>query len=755
MHTPEETESIKKGVPSKEAIVTTPEEAAQLLGSDAPNDSLIFELNGTPDISKVAQIISKNQKTLRQLTLKRVPSQTSEIVWGQAKELALAIGNCQELRIFKLEHFRGAFSDAVKYIVAAIQRLRNLQHLSFQRTYLHPSYVWNLLIENLDKLDTLLTLNLRYSIVLGNREFSTLRSYTAINTSLTEINLGQSTICIDDSFAALKLGGEKTEEVVTTSKEETQPPDSDTGLHLIFFRVRNTHDITKVTRLVSKNQKTLQHLKLRGESLENIPWSQTKELAQALGGCQALRILELYNCRGGFKESIKYLVSAIQHLKNLQHLSFENTYLYPYWHLLTESLGNLNGLLSLNLDCSGILGNSDFSVLGSFIGKSTSLTELNLGQSPIWMDGFAAFAWGFAKNESNDLELLWDPLLYQSNERLYHRLTMATNWDNSSVVDASASRHLKILESEQYNEVSLQHFNTSTKKLGELYKILCQRLKREKVTKLKFRIVEGEFLDLPLMVIQISSHIATLQELEINIEFNSTKNFDWPLITNQFLAALLKKATKLHTVKLINFKIFLLKDNCTVIEALASLPALKTLELKDTYLGEAGSERLRKVLQQNTLTSLDVTNAALGSDTCFTHLKDGLRQCHSLQRLILGKSPMTGAWLRMLLDSIDRKPQPPEIVWQPCGIREMTILFGSICDKLHTIDHSIDPNALKNKFSNQDPNELKIQTSVLQRKNTPAQRGFFASLIGTNSPAETALQSQPIMRTVKGYGSTN
>lgn len=748
MNGPEEIERINKEVITKETVITPSKDIAQLSDSDEQCHSLIFELTDTQDITKIAHIISKNQKTLRHLVVKRLFSQRAILPWNKTKELAQAIAGCQELRVLCIENFKGIFDEAVKYLVSAIQHLKHLQHLSFKNTHIFPLYLWDFFIECLSKVDALLTLNLENSIILGNAQFSRLNAYLAENTTLTELNLGRSPICTD-GLVTLKVGAEKNK-------------DSAPGLHFIFSKIYEVNDITKVTQLIIKNQKTLRHLTLNGHTKvlqsSTITWGQTKELAHAIAGCQELRTLQLKYFKGVFNESIKYLITVIQKLKNLQHLSFENTYLAPYWELFTETLGQLKHLLTLNIDCSAILSNEEFSFLGSLIAKSSSLTVLNLGLSPIWLDGLETFAWGFAKTENNNLELIWEPHVYIASESLYWHLSMAVNWQCLPAVDSLAKSKIKVLNEGQHDPFNLHCFSISEKKLAELQDILARRRNRETVTKLKFQIQKFEFLDLSLMLTKIASNIATVQELEIQVEFILSKGSHpsyWPLLVKQ-LAKLLMQASNLHTVKLINFQTLFLQDDCIVIAALASLPQLKSLALSGTYLREIGAEHLAQILQRNILGELEIASTLI-TDACFTRLMNGLRQCHSLRRVTLGDSPMTGAWLKMLLTA------QTQIVWQSGSISVMAKKFEIICDQLSLVDRELDTEALKNNFRNQDPNELKNQIAALKylqheddsNQNIPKREGFFASLFSFKRSEGTNLEMQTIKRGSQLYGATD
>ncbi len=735
-----------------EAVISTPEELAQLAEAKATYHSLTFEINETVDLAKITKIILENQRTLHHLAFKGQSSPyTNNLSWNQTKELAQALRGCQELRVLKFEYLGGLLGDAAKYLISSFQYLSRLKHLSLQHTHFTPQ-VWEEFIASLDRLSSLHTLNLDDCVYFGESDFAALNSYAQKNMSLTELNLGTSTILVQ-SCAALKLGNESKGEDVKNLTSLA----SVCGLHLLAVKIKDLDDIKAVTHIISNNQKTLRRITLTSAETDTSTanWNITKELAKAISGCQELRVLEVKKFKSVFNDAIKYLISAIQHLTNLQHLNLENTYLAPHWNLFFGSLQKLNALRTLNLDCCALLGTDDFSILGAYIGTSTSLTKVNLGISPIWMDGFCALAWGIAQSANNNLTLHWYPLIYQDSERLYCNLTLAVNWENSSTTVGMMATRLKVLEARgAWHKIECKSFDTTTNMLRELQKILVRRKNKENITKLQYIPKSEEVFELPLMMTRIASHIATLQELEINFDyaFDQYNSLYWPPIANTLFAALLKKATCLHTLKLTNFQTVLLGNNCIVLEALTSLTQLKTLELRNTYLGEAGSLCLAKVLQRSTVANLDMSNAGLVSDTCFVHLRNGLRQCLSLRTLSLGTSPMMGVWLNILIEAIERKQQRPQVVWQSSSIDEMTKTYETVCDRLW-VDPHLNIDDLKTRFRNQNPNNLILQTRLLQtlnKTNVPTQGGFFEQVYG-----RSASERQPVCRKVKGYGATS
>jgi hypothetical protein len=351
--------------------------------------------------------------------------------------------------------------------------------------------------------------------------------------------------------------------------------------------------------------------------------------------------------------------------------------------------------------------------------------------------------------------LKWSPpSKYQENEILYQRLRIAVNWDEDQAVTRDCLSQIEVARSGNSCEVSVNHFMLARQKLDELLKNLEQRRTPNKITKLQFTITCPS-TDLELMLIKMSGCLVSLETLEITIECEAASSYLlWPLFDSK-LAHLLRKTTQLHTLKLVNFQ-GVLPKYLGVLNALFFLPNLKVLVLKDTYLGVAGASCLEALLEKKKLTELDVTNSALVSDACFHSLLTGLRQCSSLQRLVLGQSPMMGVWLRMLVTS-GRRNQSPEIVWQSSNFKDMSELFERMCKALQATDRSLNTSTFVSKFITQDLDLLKTQTAALialQQENNPASthssgRGFFGGTVERN------LEMQPIRAVPKGYGTAN
>lgn len=541
---------------------------------------------------------------------------------------------------------------------------------------------------------------------------------------------------------------------------------SDLPQHSLFLELSATNDISIVAKVIAKNQKTLRHLtlqRLHSQSTD-ISWDNAKELGLAIGHCRQLTKLAILDFHGSFKDAIKYIVSAVGSLENLEHLSFQNTYLHPHLELLLGGLEKLSRLHHLNLDRCAILSGQEFESLGVFIARNTSLTELKLGLSPIWLEGFLTFLRGFSKTSNNQLTLIWSPLDYRESEILYYRLNMAVNWEGNSSTNSLYLLNIEALSSgvNHRDSGSFERFRVVMNKLNELQELLGQRRNQKRVTRLQFKITDF-YTELPMMFAKISSCLATLQELEISAQCETSKESPWIAAdVSQQLAVLLEQACQLHTVKLVNFKSFF-PTNHGVLVSLATMHKLRILVLRDTYLGDAGAEFLEKILQKGTLIELDVTNSALVSDICFTRLANGVRRCQSLQRLILGTSPMMGTWLQILLNAVKQKNQPPKIVWQPGSVSEMAKSYENMCVRLNAADHSLDTLTLQRKFRRQDPKELETQTAILlalgQKDAAPQETSntwlSFTNLLRLSTPAESTMEMQPVRNAQRGYGSTN
>jgi Ran GTPase-activating protein (RanGAP) involved in mRNA processing and transport len=554
--------------------------------------------------------------------------------------------------------------------------------------------------------------------------------------------------------------------IVSSIKDVTELLTSDLPQHSLYFELSATNDISTVAKVISKNQKTLRRLNLQRlhSQSTDISWDNAKELGLAIGHCRQLTKLAILDFHGSFKDAIKYIVSVVGSLENLEHLSFQNTYLRPHLELLLGGLEKLSRLHHLNLDRCAILSGQEFESLGVFIARNTSLTELKLGLSPIWLESFLTFLRGFSKTRNNQLTLIWSPLDYRESEILYYRLNMAVNWEGDSSTNSVYLANIEALSSGVNHRDSggFERFRVVIDKLNELQELLEQRRNQKRVTRLQFKITDF-YTELPMMLAKISSCLATLQELEISVQCETSKESPWIATdVSQQLAVLIEQASHLHTVKLVNFKSFF-PTNHEVLVALATMHKLRILVLTDTYLGDAGAEFLEKILDKSTLTELDVTNSALVNDICFTRLANGVRRCQSLQRLILGTSPMMGTWLQILINAAKQKNQPPKIVWQPGSVSEMAKSYENMCVRLNAADRSLDTLTLQRKFRRQDPKELETQTAILlalgQKDTAPQEPSntwlSFTNLLRLTTPAESTMEMQPVRNAQRGYGSTN
>lgn len=545
--------------------------------------------------------------------------------------------------------------------------------------------------------------------------------------------------------------------IVTTCEEVDELLRSNAPYESIIFAANGAKDLTKIAKIITDNQKTLRHVTLdRPSQTSTIPWNQTKEFGLALEACQELRSLQIMKFHGLFSDGIKYLLTSVVRLTNLECLNFKETYLAPHFRIL-DDLSKFKYLQILNFDQCAFLYHTQFLMIFDIIKKSTSLRELDLGRTPIELDKVRTLLQAFNSTGNYQIKLIWGPPAdFQENGILIKRLMLATNWDDDQTVKSECLSDIESLESGNFDQNSVKDFKVSSLALNKLQKVLYQRRNPSEITKLQFTITDLS-TDIPMMLVTISSCLDSLEVLEVTAQFQvptDRASIDfWSNRINSPLDELLEKAIHLHTVKFINFGNMLSTNGILI--ALASLPKLKVLVLKDTYLREAGSKLLDTILQKKTLTELDVSNSGLVSDPCFQYLTNGLSRCPSLQRLVLGQSPMTGTWLKMLVSSAERN-LPSEIVWQPGDVKELAELFKRMCMKLHEASPSFNTNTFLSNFLNQDLNDLKKQTAALlalQQKdksevNLP-RRGFFG---GT---AEHSQEMQPIRATYKGYGTAN
>jgi hypothetical protein len=546
--------------------------------------------------------------------------------------------------------------------------------------------------------------------------------------------------------------GVSAQALITTSEEADQLLQSHHPYQAIIFACDGTYDIAKIIRIVSKHQTTLRSLTLdRGpgpsiSQTSTIPLSQTIELGKAIAACQQLRSLQIKRFYGAFTDNIKYLIVGIVNLTNLERLNFKETYLFRQLSFLMNGLSSLSFLRTLNLDRCAFVSHHDFYILGlTILRPNIRLTELDLGCSAIILVGCFELLQAFGSTRNQQLNLIWSPPSnYDENEALLHHQKLAINWNEAQADEPICSSEMKALASKRDDQV---RFNSAIQRLNTLLRLLEQRRNPYRTTILDVTIT-GNLFSLPVLSLEISSCFATLEVLDVSAidDLNTTE-------TELYFDHLLEKATHLHTFRLVNFRNAFKRYG--ILAALVYLSNLKILVLNETYLGEFGSKILEDILKKNALTELDLTNSGLVSDACFNHLKNGLRQCSSLQRLVLGQSPMTGAWLKMLIDAAERNPRL-EIVWQPGNFKEMTKLFEGMCKAMQTAEPNLNTSAFLNNFMNQDLKELKTQTEALlasQQKSTnrsTSSRGGFFDRTG-----ERGLETQPIKTATRGYGSTS
>lgn len=178
---------------------------------------------------------------------------------------------------------------------------------------------------------------------------------------------------------------------------------------------------------------------------------------------------------------------------------------------------------------------------------------------------------------------------------------------------------------------------------------------------------------------EISFHSKVLQNLTIKINIkNICPKLKYQDV--QKFAEAIGNCTKLRLLEIEGFLETFHKTHWqSIFDAMMKLVDLETMSFKKTYIGPVGYHFLRDSLcPTNKISSLDLTLTGMISEDDVESLADVIRLTTSLNRIVLGKSPMTLKWWQLLTSSLERK-NPPTLVWEHSSQNEMQIQMRIIC----------------------------------------------------------------------------
>ncbi len=478
-----------------------------------------------------------------------------------------------------------------------------------------------------------------------------------------------------------------------------------------------------ISKAISKSAKTLERLTVDGchAAKSTIAWQHTQQLADAISKCTSLTVLKLVNYQNAFQYGIKYVVEKLSGLENITDVSFDNTYLGRHCETLFTSLHDKRNLGKLYLNRCAMTSDQDFINLSILIKNHPTLHTIDLGDSPIWGTAMQNLLKAFAAN-NQIMILMWEPLKFPDSEELYYELCSEINWERDPAKIESFLQQKERIEN--YRKTGhhglLPSYQKAVAHLAKLQSLITERQSSKFLTTLEFCIRDYE--DIDFVIIMIMNNADHLKKIELTL--NPKCYSDYPTHIVQSFAAALAQCKQLETFKLLFFQTQFTYNIEFILRALAELPKFRNLELIATYLSEKGAEVLVDLLRTDRLTSLNLTRTGFINTNCFMSLANGLEKCRSLRNLVLGDTPMTASWIRIIIRAID-VALPPAIVWCYNDVASMNSEMTSMCNHLKRMfEHPYDVKPPSNNddfdsiaqiFRSQNIDELTTAITELHR----------------------------------------
>ncbi len=210
-------------------------------------------------------------------------------------------------------------------------------------------------------------------------------------------------------------------------------------------------------------------------------------------------------------------------------------------------------------------------------------------------------------------------------------------------------------------EYKLYQYRRALKLLPEIRKLLEERQNKPQKNVL-IEIPDENNFSIELVTATILFHSSEMECLTIRML--NTAQYD-PYLShfNPFLMAL-SQCQNLRSFKLETFQgAFVGAQIEGLFQTISKLP-LRALSFNKTYIGLIGFQCLAKMAVQTKLVDIDLTLSGLTCKKSVELLAQFVRNATSLQRVSLGRSPMTLNWWQILVEASLSNFSRPAVAWQ-------------------------------------------------------------------------------------------
>lgn len=428
-------------------------------------------------------------------------------------------------------------------------------------------------------------------------------------------------------------------------------------------------------------------------------FNKCKSLLVGIQSCKNIESLSIEFFDESFGCFINDFYKVLPSLPKLKNLSFWGTNLVFYPQTFFAALRHHGSLKKLVL--SFALTNRRYESLKEIIGNQT-IEEFVLGQSPISLAAIQNVVLFIVATKSKIKNIQWTPPSFCNNELLYWYKEKQDRlaYENFLTSFTHATTEVKAYQTNNSPSKEIQQrlrrYEGACCQLISLKQFLKDRNNVHRKTELVFELLNEYHVNFDLISAFVSLHSASLQSLIIKcsrIETKPPSAFDV-----HHLVDAVKKCTQLRTLKIEGLQGTFRKEEASLlVGALKELRNLKVLSFNRTYIGQSGMLHLADVFLYNNILSVDFTLAGLISSACLNYLVKAIAVSQNLQKLIMGRSPMTISWFRLVKAAIEQNPRldPAILNWEFTSQEMMMTQMQLICDELYDLDYIMGENNAK------------------------------------------------------------
>lgn len=439
-------------------------------------------------------------------------------------------------------------------------------------------------------------------------------------------------------------------------------------------------DFELLAAVLKKNCQSLKKLTLRADRKKDIYPAAFQPFASALETCTELTFLAIRNFGRQFANTTSEYLN-VKRLTKLRTLDISDGHLSWWTGTLLSSALEESNITELHLNSLVDLHWESFCDL---LRKNQNVQKIDFRESTISLSAIHSLIDVITAPACTIMEITWTPKDFYSNEIDYlkARYAFALPRDYS---DPHSELNTYGLQLDAFKKTGkhdkLKSYQQALSLLEQLQRFLTEKRAGRSKMDLEIEVPDEASLNWNLISAHILLHARAVQHLTIRILNQENGTPYLKDIAAVYFFNALKRCTRLRIFKIEKFQeAFCLDDKYVVglFEALQTLP-IEKLSFNRTYIGPTGVESLKPIFKTGKITEIDLTLAAIVSESSVRTLAKSIASCDSLQKIILGRSPLTIAWWQMLDASVKNHRNPPALEWNITPEKEMDTKMQILC----------------------------------------------------------------------------